>query len=341
MNQKISPRTSKFFVGNLINGWKIIEISQKKGNNTQLLCEKDNHKKLMWTSSHDLKTKEKKLRNFLLRKDVLHKISRFSKNLNITTPNFPNVHDFDFYNWFSEVRKIKTEENILKVIATAEKLLENLNSGSKILTNERDLQNKIINCIDDGKSKKSVNEIILEILDSNNDSSKMFFAKEFTKQNPEYYQRHYIDKKFGIKILAGKKDNSITAHGPKSIRFDKEGNLVFGKNAKNNLKSFDGEIQEPVSAYTFQKITWDKGGNQDSVFEECLNCIEMAKKCIDEGKNQGKTFIFILDGPYYQEKENNKEEYNRIESLKLRCEGYDQILVCTSNTIAFDISKLD
>jgi hypothetical protein len=184
--------------------------------------------------------------------------------------------------------------------------------------------------------KKNVLEIIEEILDPNNSSSKMFWAKSPRKSGIEKIQVEYWKKYLGIDLKIGK-ENGITALGKNSYRFSLEGEFLKGvkKDKNKNTKSIDAIFLD--NFYTILKVTTDDGGSTNSVEEEIITLIKSATKFLEKYPNDLKKFVFVLDGPYWLRNDNLDKSKTRFDVLFENSQ--DKLIICTSDTVKSELEK--
>ena len=191
--------------------------------------------------------------------------------------------------------------------------------------------------------QKNLLDVLDEIIDENNLSSKLNWSKSPRKQKVEDIQRDYILKKHGIRILAGKK-YGICASGENSFRFLYE-TYEFKQGIKKiegiTTKSMDGLIdKKSLSAnsncWVFQKVNTDDGGSTNSVEEEVIKTISVSNRHSVKFKDSDY-FIFLLDGPYWLRKQYKNDLKTRFE--KISDLASEKIIVCDSDTIKFELMK--
>lgn len=183
--------------------------------------------------------------------------------------------------------------------------------------------------------EKNILQILDEILDPNNSSAKLLWSKSPRKSGIENIQVEYWKEKLNIDLKVGK-NNGITANGKNSYRFSHDGEFLTGvvKNKKNNTKSLDGKFLD--NWYAMLKVTTDDGGSTASVEDEIITTITACKKFLKKNPSDEKSFAFVLDGPYWQRKDNQDKSKTRFEVLYEESE--DKLIICTSDTIKSELN---
>jgi len=253
-----------------------------------------------------------------------------------------------FYDYYLQQNRIKDIQNQKDCVSAAKAIKSYLLKETNSLVKKHNwLLDKINKNIRDNYRgqlvEKEVLGIIDEIIDNNNSSSKLYWCKSPRKQKIEELQRNFISETHNIKISAGKK-HGVCASGKDSFRFIYEtAEFKKGLNKKEGLttKSMDGIISSDIiktkgKCWIFQKVTTDDGGSTNSVEEEVIKTINVAKKHTTTFETND-IFIFLLDGPYCERKQYKKDletRFNKIYKL-----SSDSVVVCNSNTIKEELTK--
>jgi hypothetical protein len=190
---------------------------------------------------------------------------------------------------------------------------------------------------------KDIYGIIEEIIDDNNSSSKLYWAKSPRKQKIEELQKNFISLTHGITILSGKQ-HGVCASGDNSYRFIHEtSEFKKGITKKEGVtsKSMDGLLQQnglnsDYKCWVFQKVTTDDGGSTNSVEQEVIETIKTASKNISNYESRN-VFVFLLDGPYWERKQYKKDIKTRFE--KISDMSSERVIVCNSNSIKDELIK--
>ena len=184
--------------------------------------------------------------------------------------------------------------------------------------------------------EKNVLEILEEILDPNNSSSKLHWGKSPRKSGIEKIQVEFWKKYLDIDLKIGKK-NGITASGQDSYRFSLDGEFLKGvkKDKTKNTKSIDAVFSD--NYYVILKVTTDDGGSTNSVEEEIITLIKSCSKFLEKNPNDLKKFVFVLDGPYWLRKDNMNKSKTRFDILYENSQN--RLIVCTSDTIKSELTK--
>lgn len=253
-----------------------------------------------------------------------------------------------FYEWFLKVNKDQDIKEQKKLIIAASYLklfylgqLEKLPKDTVFLYDK--LEKNIQNSFRGQARIKTTIEICDEILDNNNSSALLLWAKSVRKQGVEKLQVRYVKENYHIEILSGKKNN-LSPSGPNSVKLHlKTGELIFGgkKIQGEHTKSVDGiinpkQVNSNSIIYTVQKVTTDDGGNTNSVEEEIIHYIKAAEINTNSIQNSPH-WLFLLDGPYWQRKQYKKDRLNRFQ--KIYQNDNPKVIICTSNTIFQELSQ--
>jgi hypothetical protein len=253
-----------------------------------------------------------------------------------------------FYNYYLQQNVIKDIQNQKELVDAAKSIKLYLTNNIERLSNKHKwLLEKLTKNIQENYRGqlvvKNMLEILDEIIDPNNSSSKLYWAKSPRKQKIEDIQRDFILYTHGINILAGK-NFGVCASGNDSYRFIYEtSELKKGISKKEGVttKSMDGLLQQTqlktkLKCWVFQKVTTDDGGSTNSVEEEVIETIKVANKNVKQFKEQN-VFIFLLDGPYWVRKQFKKDQKTRFEKISEMSSDY--VIVCDSNNIKNELSK--
>jgi hypothetical protein len=256
--------------------------------------------------------------------------------------------DKTFYEYYLQQNRLKDIQNQKECVSAAEAIKSFLLKETNSLAKKHNwLLEKINKNIRDNYRgqliEKEVLGIIDEIIDKNNSSSKLYWCKSPRKQKIEELQRNFIFETHNIEILAGK-THGVCASGENSFRFIYEtAELKKGLNKKEGLttKSMDGiiisnDIKSDGKCWIFQKVTTDDGGSTNSVEEEVIKTINVAKKHTTTFETKD-IFIFLLDGPYWERKQYKKDTETRFD--KIYKISSDKVVVCNSNTIKEELRK--
>lgn len=247
-----------------------------------------------------------------------------------------------FYEYYLEQNRIKDIQNQKECINAAISIkLFLLNNVQKLSQKHKWLYEKLVKNIENNFRgqlvKKNVLEIIDEIIDINNSSSKLFWSKSPRKQKVEELQRNFISLNYGLTILAGKK-HGICQSGLNSYRFifdTSQFKKGINKKEGSTTKSIDGileseELNSRLKYWVFQKVTTDDGGSTNSVEEEVIETIKVANRNVENFEEEN-VFIFLLDGPYWERKQfktDDKTRFGKINSM-----SSNRVIVCNSNNI--------
>lgn len=238
-----------------------------------------------------------------------------------------------FYEWLLYQNILQDIHNQNCLVGSALTIKDNIDNLENIPKEDKWLLQKIEKqlphrgCL----RERSIVSICDEILDPQNSSSLLHYAKSPRKQGVEHLQRQYVKETWGIEILSGKNQN-LTPHGKHSIRMTKDGDLLYGARMNRKLyhKSFDGKIfNEEI--LVFQKVTTDDGGSTDSVFSETYETIMSCIKFQEKNPTSDQKFVFLLDGPYWERKDQKNEHLSRFEKLKHH--QNQKLIISSSNTI--------
>lgn len=253
-----------------------------------------------------------------------------------------------FYNYYLEQNRIKDIQNQQDCVEAAKSIKMFLTGIFQKLPNKHKwLYEKLKKNIQDTYRGqlvvKDVVGIIDEIIDVNNSSSKLYWAKSPRKQKIEELQRDFISLTHGLTILAGKQFG-VCASGDDSYRFINETSEFkkgINKKGGETTKSMDGmlkqdELNTDWKCWFFGKVTTDDGGSTNSVEEEVIETIKVANKNVNTFAEQN-VFIFLLDGPYWERKQYKKDVKTRFE--KILDMSSDRVIVCNSNTIKNELIK--
>lgn len=247
-----------------------------------------------------------------------------------------------FYEYYLEQNRIKDIQNQKECINAANSIkLFLTNNVQKLSQKHKWLYEKLVKNIENNFRgqlvKKNVLEIIDEIIDINNSSSKLFWSKSPRKQKVEELQRNFISLNYGLTILAGKK-HGICQSGSNSYRFifdTSQFKKGINKKEGSTTKSIDGileseELNSRLKYWVFQKVTTDDGGSTNSVEEEVIETIKVANRNVENFEEEN-VFIFLLDGPYWERKQfktDDKTRFGKINSI-----SSNRVIVCNSNNI--------
>jgi len=184
--------------------------------------------------------------------------------------------------------------------------------------------------------EKNVLEILEEILDPNNSSSKLHWGKSPRKSGIEKIQVEFWEKYLKIDLKIGKK-NGVTSSGQDSYRFSLDGEFLKGvkKDKTKNTKSIDAVFLD--NYYVILKVTTDDGGSTNSVEEEIITLIKSATKFLEKNPDDLKKFVFVLDGPYWMRKDNLDKSKTRFNVLYKNSQ--DKLIICTSDTVIDELKK--
>ena len=247
--------------------------------------------------------------------------------------NKPRKDMENFYKYFTDKNKTMDLKNQQITIEAAKSMKTNIKILDKLPKTHNWLLEKIQKqlghrgCL----RTRTIKSICDEILDPNNSSALLHYAKSPRKQGVEGIQREYVREKWGIEILAGKKYN-FSPQGKNSYRLSKKGELLKGikMNRDNHHKSFDGKILNE-SLLVFQKVTTDDGGSTNSVYTEVYETILSCKLYLSNNVNSQQRFIFLLDGPYWERKDSKYDIKNRFQ--KLEEHSNDKLFIVNSDNI--------
>ncbi len=124
-----------------------------------------------------------------------------------------------------------------------------------------------------------------------------------------------------INETTSKMDIKVSNLANNTFRPTKSGDLVNKNQFKelnlkksDCLKSFDGQITGKVKGWIFAKITYSKGGFQDSVFHEADYYVEWIKK-YEETEKKNDIYAIIIDTNLEKELNELKEKFKDLNNV--------------------------
>jgi len=146
-----------------------------------------------------------------------------------------------------------------------------------------------------------VREVIEKIM--MDDRFARFFVKDPKKQNiyEEIFFNTLSDK--GIPIT------KLPASGKNAYHLS-DGNIKKGTSTSTSTKSLDFRVD---NCMMYNKYIKEKGGAQDNQYRDLIHFLQESKK-YTETHNDDMTFVAVADGPYFDDKQDDMDQYtnNRV-----------------------------
>ena len=238
-----------------------------------------------------------------------------------------------FYNFYLESNRTKDVINQQECVDAAKNVKLLLDGQISVLPSENNwliekLDKNIKNNYRGQLTPKDILGIVNEILDPNNSSAKMLWAKSPRKQGVEDIQQKYLKSVYNIDLVL------LPKSGKNSFRFNSlTGDISNGtKRSQNHTKTLDGKISNlNVPNFTFQKVTTDDGGSTNSVEDEVYATIDASLL------KKEHFVIFILDGPYWNRTSSEDSTKTRFDVIYTK--STDKVIICNSDTLISELSK--